>query len=101
MSGSNCYFLTWKHVSQEAGKVVWYSHLLKNFLQVVVIHTVKSIVNEAEVDVFLEFPWLFYDPMDVCNLISGSFVFSESALYMEVLGSCTAEANLKDLGHLN
>ena len=58
-------------VSQEAGKVVWYSHLFKNFPQLVVIHTVKgvSIVNEAEVDVFLEFPCLFYDPTD-----GGSFV---------------------------
>ena len=54
MSGSNCCFLTHIQVSQELGKVVWYSHLLKNFPQFVVIHTVKgfSIVNEAEVDVF-------------------------------------------------
>ena len=60
-------------VSQEAGEVVWYSHLLKNFPQFVVIHTLKgfSIVNEAEVDVFLEFPCFLYDPMDVANLISG------------------------------
>ena len=54
MSGSNCCFLSWIQVSQEAGQVVWYSHLLKNFPQFVVIHTVKgfSIVNEAEVDFF-------------------------------------------------
>ena len=60
-------------VSQEAVKVVWYSHLLKNFPQFVVIHTVKSfiIVNEAEVDVFLEFSCFLYDPVDVGNLISG------------------------------
>jgi len=52
MFGSNFCFLTCIQVSQEAGKVVWYSHLLKNFLQFVVIHTVKgfSIVNEAEVE---------------------------------------------------
>ena len=52
--------------------MVWYSYLLKNFLQFVVIHTVKgfSIINEAEVDVFLEFSCFFYDPMDVGNLIS-------------------------------
>ena len=64
-------------VSQEAGKVVWYSHLLKNFSQLVVIHTVKgfSVVNEAEVDVFLEFSCFFNDPMDVGNLISGSSTF--------------------------
>ena len=69
-------------VSQEAGKVVWYSHLFKNFPQLVVIHTVKgvSIVNEAEVDVFLEFPCLFYDPTDVGNLISGASAFSKSSL---------------------
>ena len=55
MSGSNCCFLTYIHVSQEAGKVVWYSHLFKISPQFVVIHTVKgfSIVNEAEIDVIL------------------------------------------------
>ena len=65
---------------QEAGKVVWYSQLLKNFPQFVVIYTVKdfSIVNEAEVDVFLEFSCFFYDAMDVGNLISGSSAFSKS-----------------------
>ena len=54
MFGSNCCFLTYKQVSQEAGKVVWCSRLLKNFPQFVVIHTVKgfSVVNEAEVDAF-------------------------------------------------
>ena len=57
MSGPNCYFLTCIQISQEAGKVFWYSHIFKNFPQFVVIHTVKgfSIVNEAEVDVFLQF----------------------------------------------
>ena len=67
----NCCFLTYIQVLQEAGKVVWYSHLLKNFPQCVVIHTFKgfSIVNEAEVDVFLEFSFFFYDPIDVVNLI--------------------------------
>ena len=56
MSSSNCCFLTCKQISQEAGHVVWYSHLLKNFPQFVVIHTVKgfNVVNEAEVDIFLE-----------------------------------------------
>ena len=54
--------------------------LFKKFLQFVVLHTVKgfSIVNEAEVDVFLEFPCFFYDPTDVGNLISGSSAFSKS-----------------------
>ena len=57
MSGSNCGFLTCMQISQEAGKVLWYFHLLKNFPQFVVIHIVKafSVVNEAEDDVFLEF----------------------------------------------
>ena len=57
MSDSNYCFLTFIQVSQEAGKVVWYSHLFKNFPQFVVIHTIKgfSVDNEAEVDVFLEF----------------------------------------------
>ena len=62
--------------------MVWYSHLFKNFPQFVVIHTVKglSIVNEAEVDVFLEFSCFFYDPADVGNLISDSSAFSKSSL---------------------
>ena len=71
MSGSNCCFLTCIQISLEAGKVVWYSHLLKNFPQFVAIHTVKGfgIVNEAEVDVFLELSCFLYDPSDVGNLI--------------------------------
>ena len=62
--------------------MVWYSYLLKNFPQFVVIHTVKSfsVVNEAEVDVFLEFSCFCYDPADIDNLISGSSAFSESSL---------------------
>jgi len=62
--------------------VVWYSHLLKNFPQFVVIHTVKGfgIVNKAEVDVFLELSCFFNDPADVGNLISGSSAFSKSSL---------------------
>ena len=86
MSSSNCGFLTCIQISQEAGKVVWYSHLLKNFPQFVVIHTVKDfgIVNkaevDAEVDVFLELSFFFDDPTDVSNLISGSSAFSKSSL---------------------
>ena len=74
MSSSNCCFLTCIQISQETGKVVWYSCLLKNFPQFVVIHTVKGfgIVNKAEVDVFLELSCFFDDPADVGNLISGS-----------------------------
>ena len=82
ISGSNCCFLTCIQVSQEAGKVVWYSHLLKNFPQFVVIHIVKGfgIVNKAEVDVFLELSCFFDDPTDVVNLISGASAFSKSSL---------------------
>ena len=62
--------------------VVWYSHLFKNFPQFVVIHTVKGfgIINEAEVDVFLELSSFFYDPINAGNLISGSSSFSKSSL---------------------
>ena len=69
-------------ISQEAGKVVWYSHLFKNFPQFGVIHTVKGfgIVNKAEVDVFLELSCFVDDPTDVGNVISGSSAFSKSSL---------------------
>ena len=62
--------------------MVWYSHIFKDFPQIVVIHIVKGfhVVNEA--DVFLEFPCFFYDPTDVGNLISGSFAFSKPNLYI-------------------
>ena len=81
-SSSNCCFLTCIQISQEAGQVVWYSHLFKNFPQFVVIHTVKGfgIVNKAEIDVFLELSCFFDNPMDVGNLISGSSDFSKSSL---------------------
>ena len=81
MSSSNC-LLTCIQISQEAGKVVWYSHLFKNVPQFVVIHIVKGfgVVNKAEVDVFLELSYFFCDPMDVCSLISASSAFSKSIL---------------------
>ena len=82
MSSSNCCFLTCIQISQEAGKVVWYTHLFKNFPQFAVIHTVNGfgIVNKAEIDVFLEFSCFFDDPAEVGNLISGSSAFSKSSL---------------------
>ena len=82
MSGCNYCFLTCIRISQAAGQMVWYSHLLKNFTQFVVIHTVKSfsVVNEAEIDVFLELSCFSCDPADVGNLISGSSAFSGSSL---------------------
>ena len=78
MSGSKYCFFTCIQVSQEAGKVVCFPHIFKNFPQFVVIHRIKafSIVDDEEVGVFLESPCFFYDPADVGNLISGSSVFS-------------------------
>ena len=75
-------FLTCIQVSQEAGQVVWYSHLFHNFPQLIVIHTVKvfGIVDQAEIDVFLELSCFFDDPVDVGNLISGSSAFSKTSL---------------------
>ena len=82
MSSSKSCFLTCIQVSQEAGQVVWYSHLFQNFPQFIVIHTVKGfgIVKKVEMDVFLEFSCFFDDPMDVGDLISGSSAFSKSSL---------------------
>ena len=84
MFSSNCCFLTCVQVSQEAGRMVWYSHLLQNFPQFIVIHTVKvyGIVNKTEIDVFLKLSCFFIDPMDVGNLISGSSAFSKMSLNM-------------------
>ena len=82
MSSSNCCILTFIQISQEAGKVVWYSYLFKNFPQFFVVNTVKGfgIVNKAEVDVFLELFCFFNDPVDVGNLISDFSAFSKSSL---------------------
>ena len=86
-------------VSQETGKVVWYSHLFKNFPQLIVIHTVKgfSVVSEIQVDVFLEFPYFLHDPVNIVsgssnsvNLISGFSAFSKPSCTS--ISSCTAEA---------
>ena len=82
--------------------MVWYFQLLKNFLQFVVIHTGKgfSIVNEAEVGVFLEFSCFFYDPTDVDNLISGSSAFSKSSLNIWKFSvHVLLKTNLKDFEH--
>ena len=78
MSSSNCCFLTCIQVSREAGQVVWYSHLLQNFPQFIVIHTVEAfgVVIKAEIDVFM----FFNDPVDIGNLISGSSAFSKTSL---------------------
>ena len=76
----NCCFLTCIQISQEAGKVIWYSRLFKNFSQFIVIHTVKGFGTVNKADVFLELSCFFDDPMDVGNLIFGSSAFSKSSL---------------------
>ena len=82
MSSSNCCFLTCIQIFQEAGQVVWYSHLFKNFLQFVVIYIVKGfgMVTKAEIDVILELSCFIHDPADVGNLISSSSAFSKTSL---------------------
>ena len=82
MSGSNCCFLTWIQVSQGKGKVVWYSHLFKNFPVCCDSHKGFSIVNKADIDVFLKFPCFLHDPRNFGNLISCSSAFSKSTLYI-------------------
>ena len=80
----------------------WYFHLLKNFLQFVVIHTVKgfSVVNEAEVDVLLELTCFLHDPTNVGNLISGSSAFSKPILYVcKFLVHVLLKPRLKDFEH--
>ena len=102
MSTSNCCFLTCVQVSQETGKVVWYSHLFKNFPQFVVIHIVRvfNVVKEAEVDVSLEFSCFFYDPTDVGNLLSVSSAFSKSSLYIWKFSvHILLKPSLKDFEH--
>ena len=102
MSDSNCCFLTCIQVSQEIGKVVWYSQLLKNFSQFVVIHTIKdfSVVKDAEVDIFLEFSSFLYDPVNIGNLISGSSAFSKPSLCIwKFLVHLVLKASLEDFEH--
>ena len=102
MSGSNCCLLTCIQVSQDSGKVAWYSHLFNNFPQFVVIYTIKgfSIVSEAEVDVFLEFSFFFYDPVNVGNLISGFSPFSISRLNIwKFLVHVLLKPSLENVGH--
>ena len=97
-----CCFLTCKQISQEAGKVVWYSHLFQNFPQFIVIHTIKGcdVVNKADVDVCLELSCLFNDSADVGNLISGSSAFSKSSLYIwKFLIHVLSKPSLEDFEH--
>ena len=84
--------MTCIQISQEAGQGIWYSHLLKNFPQFVVIHTAKGfgVVNKAEVDIFLELSFFFDDPADVGSLVPLPFIIQLG--HLEVHGSCTVEA---------
>ena len=82
--------------------VVWYSQLLKNLPQFVVIYTVRglSVENEAEIDVFLEFPSFFYDAIDVGNLIFGSSAFCKFSFYIwKILVHVLLKPSLKDFEH--
>ena len=102
MSSSNCCFLTCIQISQEAGQVVWYSHLFQNFPRFIVIHTVKGfgIVNKAELDVFLELSCFFHDPADVGNLISGSSAFSKTSLNIwKFMVHIFLKPGLENFGH--
>ena len=102
MSSSNCCFLTCIQMSQEAGQVVWHSHLFHNFPYFVVIHTVKGfgIVKKVEIDVFLELSCFFDNPTDVGNLLSGSSAFSKSSLYIwKFLVHILLKYSLKDFEH--
>ena len=102
ISGSNCCFLMCIQISQEAGKVVWYSHLFKNFPQCILIYTIKGfkVVNEAEVDVFLELSCFFYDPEYVGNLIYGYSAFSKSSLNIWKFSvQILIKPSLKDFEH--
>ena len=95
------YSLLFCQISQEAGKVICYSHLLKNFPQFAMIHTVKDfgIVNEAEV--FLELSCFFNDPVDVGNLISGSSAFLKFILNIwKFLVHALLKALLESFEHL-
>ena len=102
MSRSNCCFLTCIQVSQETGKVIWYSNFFKNFPQFVVIHMTKgsSVVSEAKVDVFLELSCLFDDSMDAGNLVSDSSAFSKSSWYIcKFSVHVLLKLSLKDFEH--
>ena len=102
MSSSNYCFLTCMQISQEAGQVVWYSHLFQNFPQFIVIHTVEGfgIVNKAEIDVLLKLSFFFDDPVDVGNLISGSSAFAKTSLNIwKFMVHVLLKPGLENFGH--
>ena len=82
--------------------MVWHSHLLKNFPQFIVIHTVKclGIINKSEVDVFLVFSWFFYNPVDSGSLISASSASCKSSLHVwKFLVHILLKTGLKNFEH--
>ena len=82
--------------------MVWYSHLFQNFPQFTVIHTVKGfgVVNNTELDVFLELSCFFDDPADVGNLISGSSAFSKTSLNIrKLMGHVLLKPGLENFEH--
>ena len=100
MSSSNCSFLTGIQVSQEAGKVVCYSHLCKKFSLFVMNHIIKSFSIFNEADIFLELPCFFYDPMDAGILISSLSAFSKYRLYIWKFSvHILLKPSLKDFEH--
>ena len=102
MSSSNYRFLTCIQVSQETGRVIWYSHLFKSFPQFVMIHIVKgfNMSMTQKLDVFVEFLCFLYDPMNAGNLISGSSAFPKSSLYIWKFSvDVPLKPSLKDFEH--
>ena len=102
MSSSDCCFLTCIQVSWETNKVIWFSYLFKNFPQFVVICTVKgfSVINGAEVDIFMEFPCFLHDSVNVGSLISSYSDFSKSCLYVWKFSiRVLLKPSLKDFEH--
>ena len=101
MSPSNCCFLTCIQVSQEAGRVVWYSHLFKYFPQFVVIHIIKWFRSQwSRSGFFLELSCFFYDPPDIGNLVSGSSAFSKCRVYISKFSDqVLLKLRLKDFEH--
>ena len=101
MTSANWCFLTCIQARQEAGEVVWYSHLFENFPEFVVIHTGKDfrVVSEAEVGIFLELSCFFYDPTNVGNLISSPSAFSKSSLYIWNLVHILLKTSLEYFEH--
>ena len=102
IQGSNCCLLTCTQVSQETDKMVWYSHLIKNFPQFVTIHMVNgfSVVNETEIDVFLKFPCFLYNPANVGNLISSFSSISKPSLGIwKFLSHIILKPSMQDFKH--